>query len=778
MKRMLTFFSLMILLFSLLLTPINAFAENFNVIESNNLDNSSKLNGNSEKSKNSGMNYQDLYESKNEIEDTDSKCSTTLEQKLNSNVIDNTKISGRDVSNKIDVTDKKISINGVEYAQGSDVVAGDTFRMDIYWNLLNTEGVSANDYFIVPLNIKGIDLSTDLEIPVFISDSGSSVDIGTYVIIKDAENNFFIKCTLNEKINDYSSLTNGQFYTVATLEKGKIEIEMNDNQKIEIIVNESDGKEPVESITPFDPEGLGKWGWQNTPDSNHLTWQMGVNRKQFFNVLTGKITDVSNLRSQNILLVDELQNGQTFLSENNLTIKFEWPLVVEQNGELKGADPAFNSCYLNDSTPMVRINYNSGETAEQFKERIKNSTGPCYGVFPKEEHTLEAKANNAGDYLYFNMGNMVDSLLSTNTKEQILESISNTSYSDEIKETTKEAYTRYFSALDIKDNEFVPGMGCIMLFTTEVQYGTATQEIHNKAYTESGDIGEATLKYTDYGGKVSGVEKGNVRITKINKDTLQLLPNIEFSLYKRVGSSRQLIDRKVTDETGVVEFKKIPIGNFEIVESKAENYNPASLEVVNYKNETIPIKDIIIDNIIYKGFEFSFTGSETQGLFFKATNKIKSTKISVQANKVLTGKTLTAGAYSFELKDSDEKVLQIKTNDATGAINFDDLSYDKAGTYEYTIQEVEGSQAGVTYDKHKIKAVVTVEDKDGKLEASVVYTGDQTFKNSYSFQKNITNSTKKNRLPGTGEKKSSLFIITGLLIVLLIYIFEKYKKKI
>ena len=680
-----------------------------------------------------------------------------------------------DVSNKINVLDKKIFVNDTEYIFGNDITTGDKFRMDIFWEMLNTDGVKADDYFIIPLNIKGIDISTEAESPVLISNGESNVEIGTFVIMKDQDNNFFIKCTFNEKINDYNSLTNGKFYASGIADKGKIEIEMNDDQKVTIVVN--DPETPIDpEITPFEPAELGKWGWQRGSDST-LTWQLGVNRKTFFDVLTGKITDISNLKSEQVVLVEELQNGQTFFDKNGLTIRVEWPLVVEEAGELKGADPAFSSSYLDSSTSMAQIEYNAGETAEQFKARVKNTLGPCYGVFPKSEHTAEAKANNAGDYLYLNMGNMVDSLVSKDTKSQLLETLSNTSYSDEVKKTTKEAYERYATVLGIEDNTPLPIMGLIILFTTEVPAGTITQDINNKAYTERGDTGEATLKYVDYGGIVSGIEKGTVRIIKTNKDTSQVLPDIEFSLYKVDSSSRQLIDKKNTNANGIIEFKNLSIGNFEIVESNSGNYSSTSLEVTDANNKTISTKDITINGLTYKGFELSITGVETEGLGFKATNKVQNTTIPFQANKILTGKNLTAGAFRFELKNQNNTVLQTKTNDATGAINFDEITYDKEGTYNYTISEVIGNQTGMTYDKHIVNVEVTVKDDNGKLIATTAYTGDQTFNNSYVLKK-ATNVTKnKKQFPRTGERNSNILLGTGFAILLLLYFLKKHKKE-
>ncbi|MDT2850420.1 FctA domain-containing protein, partial [Vagococcus carniphilus] len=59
-------------------------------------------------------------------------------------------------------------------------------------------------------------------------------------------------------------------------------------------------------------------------------------------------------------------------------------------------------------------------------------------------------------------------------------------------------------------------------------------------------------------------------------------------------------------------------------------------------------------------------------------------KVVLNVNKVLTGKELTAGAFNFELKDEAGKVLQTKSNATDGSVNFDEITYDQVGTYNYT----------------------------------------------------------------------------------------------
>ena len=134
----------------------------------------------------------------------------------------------------------------------------------------------------------------------------------------------------------------------------------------------------------------------------------------------------------------------------------------------------------------------------------------------------------------------------------------------------------------------------------------------------------------------------------------------------------------------------------------------------------------------------------------KPTEKrVNSVPISVEFNftKKLEGRDLKAGEFTFELKDSDNVVIATATNDAAGKIKFAPVDYtNKAGetvtalkykkgqegTYKYTVEEVKGTDATVTYDT--MKAVVTVEVRhDGTAKAlitNVTEPADKEFNNT------------------------------------------------
>ena len=116
--------------------------------------------------------------------------------------------------------------------------------------------------------------------------------------------------------------------------------------------------------------------------------------------------------------------------------------------------------------------------------------------------------------------------------------------------------------------------------------------------------------------------------------------------------------------------------------------------------------------------------------------------LKLGAAKVLKGAELKAGQFSFELKGRDGKVMSTAKNAADGSVTFDALTFKQAGTYTFTVSEVDDGQAHVTYDKAVRKIVVTVSDevadgtKTGYLSAKVSYEGDANvppvFTNSYA----------------------------------------------
>ena len=162
------------------------------------------------------------------------------------------------------------------------------------------------------------------------------------------------------------------------------------------------------------------------------------------------------------------------------------------------------------------------------------------------------------------------------------------------------------------------------------------------------------------------------------------------------------------------------------------------------------------------------------------TNKYHAmpTQVSIGAIKVLEGRELKKDEFSFKLVGEDAE--STVANDADGKISFDKFEYDEPGTYVYTISEVKGDEAGMTYDKSVFTATVNVvDDGEGNLKASVAFTkGDKSvegivFNNTYKkpetpvptpdpgTPKTVTNIVKtvKGFLPTTGDQQAAALLM-------------------
>ena len=162
------------------------------------------------------------------------------------------------------------------------------------------------------------------------------------------------------------------------------------------------------------------------------------------------------------------------------------------------------------------------------------------------------------------------------------------------------------------------------------------------------------------------------------------------------------------------------------------------------------------------------------------TNKYHAmpTQVSIGAIKVLEGRELKKDEFSFKLVGED--IESTVTNDADGKIDFDKFEYDEPGTYAYTISEVKGDEAGMTYDKSVFTATVNVvDDGEGNLKANVAFTkGDKSvegivFNNAYKkpetpvptpdpgTPKTVTNIVKtvKGFLPTTGDQQAAALLM-------------------
>lgn len=156
-------------------------------------------------------------------------------------------------------------------------------------------------------------------------------------------------------------------------------------------------------------------------------------------------------------------------------------------------------------------------------------------------------------------------------------------------------------------------------------------------------------------------------------------------------------------------------------------------------------------------------GNPTGDTSVTFTNGYEAAPVTLKlgAAKVLKGAELKAGQFSFELKSRDGKVMSTAKNAADGSVTFDALTFKQAGTYTFTVSEVDDGQVHVTYDKAVHKIVVTVSDeaadgtRTGYLSARVSYEGDANlppvFTNSYAEEPGTPGTPENPGTPGGGS---------------------------
>ena len=179
--------------------------------------------------------------------------------------------------------------------------------------------------------------------------------------------------------------------------------------------------------------------------------------------------------------------------------------------------------------------------------------------------------------------------------------------------------------------------------------------------------------------------------------------------------------------------------------------------VADAKNGTLTVKHELMDA----------EGNPANDTSVTFTNGYQAAPVTLKlgAAKVLKGAELKAGQFSFELKGRGGKVMSTAKNAVDGSVTFDALTFKQAGTYTFTVSEVDDGQAHVAYDKAVHKIVVTVSDeaadgtKTGYLSAKVSYEGDANlppvFTNSYAENPGTPGTPENPGTPGGGSDGGS-----------------------
>ena len=171
--------------------------------------------------------------------------------------------------------------------------------------------------------------------------------------------------------------------------------------------------------------------------------------------------------------------------------------------------------------------------------------------------------------------------------------------------------------------------------------------------------------------------------------------------------------------------------------------------------------------------------AKDDGIAFKNTYEAAPVPVTLGATKVLDGRELKDGEFTFELTDGkngdgeqapmpgdSQETTVTATNAADGTITFDPITFDKVGTYTYTMREVAGDEEGMTYDDTEYSIVITViDDGEGNLVATTAMLNGSDEVDGIVFENTYEAPAKPNEeMPGTGSALAPVMLLTVLLL--------------
>lgn len=316
-----------------------------------------------------------------------------------------------------------------------------------------------------------------------------------------------------------------------------------------------------------------------------------------------------------------------------------------------------------------------------------------------------------------------------------------------------------------------------------VTFGTLAFKIDNLEDVDQADDGsrEKTFKYsvTEFG-NVPGVENDSKRtkefeltlkddgegnLTVIPKETNNLftftntygVKKLSSSVTDQIDITKKLDGRDLKD--GEFKFRLMEDGkvmeatndaNGKVTFDKITYTKPGSHTYtvceendgkggVIYDSNSYTVYTLVVDNGNGKleathriDKEISGDQPAAKDITFANKYQAKPTEVSLGVTKRLDNAKLKSGQFTFVLKDANGEEVESATNKADGSVQFKAISFDKAGTYEYTIEELNDKQKEITYDTKVHHVTITVTD-DGEGSLKAVLTGDTAavFINSY-----------------------------------------------
>lgn len=276
------------------------------------------------------------------------------------------------------------------------------------------------------------------------------------------------------------------------------------------------------------------------------------------------------------------------------------------------------------------------------------------------------------------------------------------------------------------------GRGLYLIYQTRITEPVdpvtkrATNHVSFTSDTDKQEFdGFAPLKTTD--GVGTGA-RSDVVVFQVNKKLEgRQLKAQEFDFQLVNAADNSVVATAKNDENGLVKFKKVKFkteGEFtyKIREVKGD------LPGVTYDENDITATVKVTDKAGAKTAQVTYDRQA-----FTNTYKAAATSLVVKASKKLSGATLAADQFTFELVDkATGQVVGTAKNKADGSVEFPALNYDATGNHTYTIREVNDQKPGYSYDDKTLEVTVAVTDNgQGQLEAKATYASEDGFANTY-----------------------------------------------
>ena len=228
------------------------------------------------------------------------------------------------------------------------------------------------------------------------------------------------------------------------------------------------------------------------------------------------------------------------------------------------------------------------------------------------------------------------------------------------------------------------------------------------------------------------------KVLAINGTSDRTLKANEFTFLLK-DQAGTLIDTKTNGENGDILFNPVSFNEAGTFTYTIAEQKPATPESAITYDETVHTVTVTVTkdatgqltaDVKYDGKMDTLTFTNT---YTPPTPPTPSEK-QITTSKILEGRDLQGGEFSFNLLDENGTVLQTKQNAADGTVTFDAIAYTEAmiGTHQYTIKEVvPADKANIQYDEGQVDVTVTVtkDEASNAIQAVVAYGDKKTFIN-------------------------------------------------